>query len=63
MLEATIVLELAMGKVVEGIVIAVLLLFNASFSLFRKLARAALLSSCRSDWPCAREFCATPCGD
>ena len=43
MLEATIVLELALGKFVEGIVIAVLLVFNASLSLFQETrARSAL---------------------
>lgn len=39
MLEATIVLEVALGKFVEGIVvyfIAVLLVFNASLSLFQE---------------------------
>ncbi len=43
MLEATIVLELALGKFVEGIVIAALLAFNASLSLFQETrARSAL---------------------
>ena len=43
MLEATIVLELALGKFVEGIIIAVLLVFNASLSLFQETrARSAL---------------------
>jgi H+-transporting ATPase len=43
MLEATIVLELALGKILEGIVIAVLLVFNASLSLFQETrARSAL---------------------
>ena len=43
MLEATIVLELALGKLVEGIVIAVLLVLNASLSLFQESrARSAL---------------------
>ena len=43
MLEATIVLELVLGKFVEGIVIAVLLVFNASLSLFQETrARSAL---------------------
>jgi len=43
MLEATIVLELALGKFVEGIVIAVLLVLNASLSLFQEnRARSAL---------------------
>ena len=43
MLEATIVLELALGKFVEAIVIAVLLVFNASLSLFQETrARSAL---------------------
>ncbi len=36
MLEATIVLELALGKFVEGLVIAGLLVFNASLSLFQE---------------------------
>ena len=36
MLEATIVLELALGKFVEGIVIAVLLVSNASLGLFQE---------------------------
>jgi H+-transporting ATPase len=43
MLEATIILELALGKFVEGIVIAMLLLFNASLSLLQETrARSAL---------------------
>jgi H+-transporting ATPase len=42
-LEATIVLELALGKFVEGIVIAVPLGFNASLSLFQETrVRSAL---------------------
>ncbi len=43
MLEATIVLELALGKFLEGIVIAVLLVSNASLSLFQETrARSAV---------------------
>lgn len=43
MLEATIILELALGKFVEGVVFAVLLVFNASLSLFQETrARSAL---------------------
>jgi H+-transporting ATPase len=43
MLEATVILELVLGKLVEGIVIAVLLVFNASLSLFQETrARSAL---------------------
>ena len=43
MLEATIVLELALGKFVEGIVIAVLLVSNASLGLFQETrARSAV---------------------
>jgi len=43
MLEVTIVLELALGKFVEAAVIAVLLVFNASLSLFQESrARSAL---------------------
>jgi len=43
MLEATIVLELVLGKLVEGSVIAVLLVFNASLSLLQEnRARSAL---------------------
>ncbi len=36
MLEATIILELVLGKFVEGVIIAVLLVFNASLSLFQE---------------------------
>jgi H+-transporting ATPase len=43
MLEVTVVLELALGKSVEAAVIAVLLVFNASLSLFQETrARGAL---------------------
>ena len=43
MLEATIVLELALGKFLEGIVIAVLLVSNASLGLFQETrARSAV---------------------
>ena len=43
MLEATIVLELGLGKFLEAAVIAVLLVFNASLSLFQETrARSAL---------------------
>ena len=43
MLEATIVLEFALGKFVEGIVIAVLLVSNASLGLFQETrARSAV---------------------
>ena len=43
MLEATVVLEFALGKFVEGIVIAVLLVLNASLSLFQETrSRSAL---------------------
>ena len=43
MLEATVVLELVLGKFAEGFIIAVLLVFNASLSLFQETrARSAL---------------------
>jgi H+-transporting ATPase len=43
MLEATIVLELVLGKFIEGFVIGLLLIFNASLSLFQEnRARSAL---------------------
>ena len=43
MLEATVILELVLGKLVEGIIIGVLLVFNASLSLFQETrARSAL---------------------
>jgi zinc transporter ZupT len=62
MLEVTIVLELALGRFVEGIVIAVLLVSNASLGLFQETRRAALWICCRSGFPCGRGCCVTTHG-
>jgi len=48
MLEAAIVLEVALGKYVEGAIIAALLLFNATLSLFQESRAQATLAALKS---------------
>ena len=48
MLEAAIVLEIALGKYVEGAIIAALLLFNAALSLFQESRAQATLAALKS---------------
>ena len=63
MLEATIVLELALGKFVEGIVISRCCWCPMPRWVFsRKPARAKPWSCCRSGLLCARGFCVTTYG-
>jgi H+-transporting ATPase len=48
MLEAAVVLELAVGKYVEGAIIAVLLVFNAALGLFQESRAQATLAALKS---------------
>ena len=48
MLEAAIVLELALGKCVEAAIIAILLVFNAAFGLFQESRAQATLAALKS---------------
>ncbi len=48
MLEAAVVLELALGNYVEAVIIAVLLVFNAALSLFQESRAQATLAALKS---------------
>jgi H+-transporting ATPase len=55
MLEAAIVVELALGKYVEAGIIALLLVFNAALGLFQESRAQATLSALKSG--CADRLC------
>ena len=62
MLEAAIVLELALGKYVEGSIIAALLVFNAVLGLFQESRAQATLAALKSRLALNASVRAMACG-